>query len=68
MENTVSTIKLTTLQSRSPNAVRPNTNEKIEDDGGRGVMRTKMILTEQLLLAVTVILLQKVSDAVFIPL
>lgn len=57
MEYSISAIKFATLKGQSADAVRPNSNEKIEYDSRRRVVGTKVILAKQFFLIIIMVFL-----------
>ena len=68
VEDPVCYIESTTLKSKCAYAVGSDSDEEIENDGWRTVVRSKMILIKKLFLIFIVILLHKISDSVFVTL
>lgn len=68
VKDSVSNIKFSTLKSECSDAVGPNSDKKVEDDSWRRIMSSKMILTEEFLIILTVIFFKEVSDSIVITL
>ena len=68
VEDPVCYIESTTLKSKCAYAVGSDSDEEIENDGWRTVVRSKMILIKKLFLIFTVVFFHEISNSVFVTL
>lgn len=66
VEDAIRAVELPALEGKSTNAIRSDSNQKVEDNGRGGVMCTEVVLVEQFLLIVVGVFLEELFDSLLI--